>query len=108
MRFRLRTLMILLAVLPPLIAYQYHRSSDLSLWQRLADAKQERDTALVEWRRVYDAVQSGKALESEEVAVQGRYYKGREKTESAYERLIKRYGGEKQLIEAMQVWQKKK
>jgi hypothetical protein len=107
-RFRPRTLLVLLAILPPVIAVQYRRWSDLGLWQRLTDAKQERDAALVAWRKVYDAVQSGRAHDSQEAAAQKRYYDGREKVERARARLYKRYGGEEGTIRAMQSLQKKR
>lgn len=108
MRYRLRTLLLLLAIVPPMIAYQYRRWVDLGLWQRLTDARQERDAALVEWRWVFDGVTSGKIPESQEVDAQRRYYAGREQVELAHTRLVERYGDEKRMLDAMRALQQQK
>jgi hypothetical protein len=100
MRFRLRTLLILLAVLPPIIAYWYRQQSDIALWERLDDAKRQRDASLSAWRVAYDESQFGNVPASKADAEAKRYYKARGKVEAAWARLLKRYGGEKQLTKA--------
>ena len=107
-RYRLRTLLILLAVLPPLIAIWHHRRSEDGLRRQLSDAKCERDAALRSWRVAYDAVQSGKAPESQMEAEQVRYYKGREGVEAALKQLLKRYGGQEEMVKAYQARRKAK
>jgi len=54
--------------------------------------QQRRDTALVAWRVTYDAIQTGKAPPSQEVAAQQRYYAARQEVESALKALKARYG----------------
>src|SRR5689334_6227253 len=106
-RFRLRTLLILLAIGPPILAWQYSRWQDDRLWQSLSDAKKERDTALVEWRRTYDAMATGRATTSHECAAQTRYYAARAKVETAAQSLMSRYGDEQRLATALHARRRK-
>jgi len=95
MQYRLRTLLIALAILPPLIGgiVHYQRWRDKRLWQTLDAAKRERDGLLVTWRQKYDLVTSGQAPAGEETAVQQQYYAARQDVEKALGAIRTRYGG---------------
>ncbi len=95
MQYRLRTLLIVLAVLPPFIGgvVHYQRSRDKRLWMELDVAKQNRDQLLTTWRHTNDLVVSGQVGAGEEVAVQQQYLTARTDLEKAVVAVRARYGG---------------
>ena len=94
-RYKLRTLLILLAVIPPLIGglVHYRRWRDKRLWLTLEAAKRERDESLVTWRRTYELVSNGQVPAGEEIAIQQQYYVARQDVEMALVAIRTRYGG---------------
>ena len=92
MRYRLRTLLILLALGPPLIAVQYRRWHDDRLWNSVQAAKQHRDELLVAWRKTYELATSGQASAAQEEAIRQRYFSARQDVAQAVAALRSRYG----------------
>jgi hypothetical protein len=104
-RYKLRTLLILLAVLPPMIAglVQYRHWRDDQLWLSHEAAKRERDERLIAWRKTFELVQSGRANAAQETAIQQRYYLARKKVQSARNAIESRYGKtDAELVRAME------
>ena len=102
-RYKLRTLLVLLAVLPPLIAgvVQYRNWRDRQLWRSLERAKVGRDAVLQEWRTTYGLFQAGQVSARHECALRQQYFAARQDVESARTAIEARYGSfEKGLQEA--------
>jgi hypothetical protein len=106
-QFGLRTLLIALLLLPPLIAVQYRRLDKGRLWDAASAARQRRDKALADWRVAYDAIGSKSTLDVEAVVAavedaQRRYFAARQDCEATYKALLASYGNsEKRLAEAV-------
>ena len=107
MRYRLRTLMIVLALGPPIVAWQYSRWRDDRLWRSLANARQERDAALVAWRTAYEAATRGTAPQANEAAASDLYFKARKKVEDSFASLRERYGDDQGIVNADQARRRK-
>jgi hypothetical protein len=105
MQYRLRTLLILLAIFPPLIAglVRYREWREDQLWRSLESAKQERDELLLTWRKVYDRVEAGRARQAEEDSVKQRYFSARQDVQRAVTAIQTRYGKtDAELLRAME------
>jgi hypothetical protein len=107
-RYRLRTLLLAVLILPPLIAC-YWRWRDDRIWHALQAAKQRRDASLVAWRVAYEAFTSGSSDRSQEAAAQERYFAARHDVESAMRALHARYGkSDQELLRAMEARHRRK
>jgi hypothetical protein len=97
MRYHLRTLLIVLAILPPLLAgvfgfhygnyraYRDLRSMEVATWKR--------DALLETWRVTYARLQAGKGSGNEELETREQYFAARADVEKAREEIHSRYGG---------------
>src|SRR5438876_504027 len=99
MRFRLRTLLILLAVGPPFIASvvqyridQYRNWHALENMRLLERATWKRDELLETWRKTYDLLASGVASTSQEAAIRQQYYAAWRDVEKAKGVIKSQYG----------------
>jgi len=95
MRFRLRTLLIVLALGPPFIAgvVQYRNWRELQIWRSLERAKVKRDGLLQAWRANYERLQSGQAsAAAEDTALRQQYFDARRDVEKTRTAIEARYG----------------
>jgi hypothetical protein len=92
--YRLRTLLILLAVLPPVIAMQYRKWQDGQIWQAHHAAMQRRNDALMAWRIAYEASQNGQsaAFLKKEKEAQRQYDDAKQDVEITRQAIYARYG----------------
>jgi hypothetical protein len=103
MRFSLRTLLIALALLPPVGAIGYRRWQD-GIWEAHAAAKQRRDLALAKWRMAHwhsDNFPSP-ASAAEEKKAQQRYVAARKDVDAAIHAIRVRYWTYEALSQAVQ------
>ena len=103
LRYRLRTLLILLALLPPLFALGYRKWQDY-IWAAHYAAKLQRDNALVEWRIAFTHYVNRKSAESaaEEREAQMRYFAARKQVEATVKAIRARYPTDEALSRAVQ------
>src|SRR5687767_13881912 len=94
MRYRLCTLLLVLAIMPPFVAgvVRYQEWRDERLWRSLEIAKRERYSALVAWRQVRELIEKGQASSAKEDAIQQQFYAARSKVEAARIAIEARYG----------------
>ena len=107
-RYSLRTLLILLAVGPPMLAgIAYYRDwSDRRLWRSFDSAKLKRDELLTRW---YDLARTGKASPSDESAVREQFEAARDDVKSTLSALQRRYGNsEEQMQRARELYSSRK
>jgi hypothetical protein len=109
MRYSLRTLLIVLALLPPLGAIGYRRWRDDGLWDAHSAAKHERDAALVSWRIAYEHLTNrpSAASAAEESKAQQQYYAARKVVEKTANAIRDRYRSEAELSQAIQARNKR-
>ena len=92
LRYRLRTLMILIAILPPIIAvvfhFHYRNSCALKVLRSLERAQIRRDGLLASWRVTYDRVGTGE----QEEAIREQYFIARQDFEKEKASTEARYG----------------
>jgi hypothetical protein len=87
-QFGLRTLLIALLLLPPLIAVQYRRLGHGRFWDAVSAARQRRDKALADWRVAYDAIGSPATNIAAVEDAERRYFAARQDYEAAYKVLL--------------------
>jgi len=95
-RYKLRTLLIVLAILPPVLAgvFSFHygnyrayrdlRSMEVATWKR--------DALLETWRVTYARLQAGRGNGGEELEIREQYFAARADVEKAREKIHSRYG----------------
>jgi hypothetical protein len=92
MRYRLRTLMIVLAILPPIIAgvfhFHYRNWCALKVLRSLERAQIRRDGLLATWRVTFDRAGTGQ----QEEAIREQYFMARQDFEKEKASIEARYG----------------
>src|SRR5262245_13550044 len=103
MRYSLRTLLIVLALGPPLGAIGYWKWQDY-IWDAHYAAKLQRDNALGEWRIAYTHFVNRQSATSiaEEKAAQRRYFVARKRVEATAKAIRARYTTDEELLRAVQ------
>jgi len=96
MRYRLRTLLILLGILPPIIAgvfhFHYQNWRALKVLRSLERAQIKRDSLLETWRVTFDRVGAGQASANQEEAIREQYFRAREDFEKQKTSIQAQYG----------------
>jgi len=94
MRYRLRTLLIVLALSPPFIAgvFHYRNWRALQSMRSLEKATWKRDEVLEVWRKTYDGLNAGEASATKEAAIRQEWYAAWHDVEKAKKSIKARYG----------------
>jgi uncharacterized membrane protein YcjF (UPF0283 family) len=94
MRYRLRTLLIILALAPPFLAgvFHYRNWRALQSMRSLERATWKREEVLEVWRKTYDRFHAGEASATEEAAIRQEWYAAWHDVENAKQAIKARYG----------------
>ena len=94
LRFKLRTLLLVLALGPPFLAsvFHYRNWRALQSMRSLEKATWKRDAVLETWRKTYDLLRAGQASASQEVALRQQYFSAWRDVENAKSAIESSYG----------------